>query len=53
MLPAYRLDGEWAQSLLAELTSRGGHWERVFGVLLFVCIPPGLDLNPSPWVETI
>jgi hypothetical protein len=28
------------------------HWERVFGGLLFVCIPSGLDLDPSAWVET-
>lgn len=53
MLPAYKLDGEWAQSLLAELTARGGHWERVLGGLLFVCVPPGSDLDPSPWVETV
>ena len=53
MLPAYKLDGEWAQSLLAELLERGGHWERVFGGLLFVCLPPGLDLDPEPWVASV
>jgi hypothetical protein len=53
MLPAYRLDGEWAQSLLAELTARGGHWERLFGGWLFVCVPPGLDLDPAPWVASV
>lgn len=51
--PAYRLDGAWAQTLLAELTARGGHWERVLGGLLFVCLPPGLDLDPGPWVDTV
>lgn len=51
VLPPYKFDGEWARSLLAELTARGGQWERVFGGLLFVCVPPGLD--PSPWAETV
>jgi hypothetical protein len=53
LLPADKIDSEWGQSLLAELTARGGHWERVFGGLLFVCVPPGLDLDLSPWVETV
>lgn len=53
MFPAQRLDSEWARSLLAELTARGGHWERVLGGLLFVCVPPGLDLDPAPWAETV
>lgn len=52
VLPAFKLDGEWAQSLLAELAARGGHWERVFGGLLFVCVPPDSDLDPTPWVES-
>jgi hypothetical protein len=33
ILPAHKMDSEWGQSLLAELTARGGHWERVFGGL--------------------
>ena len=53
ILPAYRIDSEWGQLLLAELTARGGHWERVLGGLLFVCVPPGLDLDPAPWAETV
>ncbi len=53
LLPSHKIDGEWGQSLLRELTARGGHWERVFGGLLFVCIPPGIELDPSPWVETL
>ena len=51
ILPAYRIDSEWGQSLLRELEARGGHWERMFGGLLFICIPPGLDLDPTPWVN--
>jgi len=53
MLPAHKLDGEWVQSLLAELLARGGHWERVFGGLLFVCVPPGVDLDPEVWVASV
>jgi hypothetical protein len=53
IVPACKLDGEWAQALYDGLTARGGHWERIFGGLLFVCIPPGLDLDPSPWVESL
>jgi hypothetical protein len=53
ILPAHKIDSEWGQSLLAELTKRGGHWERVFGGVLFLCIPPGVDLDPSPWMETV
>jgi Domain of unknown function (DUF4265) len=52
VLPAYKIDSEWGQSLLTELTARGGHWERLFGGLLFVCVPPGIELTPLLWVET-
>ena len=38
---------ECPRSLLEELQARGWHWER-----LFVCIPPGLDLDPTPWAAT-
>jgi hypothetical protein len=27
------------------------HWEQVFGRLLFICVPPDLDLDPTPWVK--
>lgn len=53
ILPANKLDGEWAQALLAELMARGGHWERVLDGLLFVCVPSGWDVDPTPWVETL
>jgi hypothetical protein len=53
ILPAHKIDSEWGQTALEELAARGGHWERVFRGLLFVCIPPGLELDPSAWVETI
>ena len=52
ILSPHKIDGAWGRSLLKELEAQGGHWERLFGGLLFVCIPPGLDLDPAPWVET-
>lgn len=31
-----------------ERTERmGGHWERVFGGMLFICVPPGEDYDPT------
>jgi hypothetical protein len=53
VLSPNQIDSEWGQSLLAKLTEIGGHWERVFRGLLFVCIPPGLEFDPTPWVETV
>jgi hypothetical protein len=53
LLPAYKLESEWGQSVLRELEAQGGHWECVLGGLLFVCIPAELDLDPSPWVKTV
>src|SRR4051812_29416105 len=38
ILTPHKIDSEWGLSLLAELETRGGHWERVFGGLLLVCI---------------
>jgi hypothetical protein len=39
--------------VLRDLEARGVRWEQVFGGLLFLCVPPGLDLDPAPWVEGI
>jgi hypothetical protein len=51
LLPAAKIEGESGKRLLRELEARGGRWERVFGGVLFVSIPPGLDLDPTPWIE--
>jgi hypothetical protein len=50
ILPRHKIESEWGQSLLRELEERGGHWEVMLGGLLFVCIPPDLDLDPRAWV---
>ncbi len=49
----HKIDGEWGQALLRELEELGGYWERVLDGLLHICIPPGLDVNPTPWVEAV
>jgi hypothetical protein len=51
LVPPWKLDGELGQVLLRRLEELGGHWERVFDGLLFVCIPPSLDLEPTEWVQ--
>ena len=53
ILPPWQIDGEWGQALLRRLEELGGHWERVFGGLSFVCIPPGVDLDPTEWAESL
>ena len=52
LLSAQAIEFERVQSLLRELEARGGHWERMFGGLLCICIPPGLDLDPAQWLES-
>jgi hypothetical protein len=51
ILPPSKIDAESGQALLRRFEELGGHWERVLGGLLFVCIPPGLDLDPTEWVQ--
>jgi hypothetical protein len=50
-LPPGCIDSERGQTVLRELEDRGVSWEQVFGGLLFICIPPDLDLDPTPWVK--
>lgn len=44
------LEGPKAMALLDKLESFGGRWEEVFGSLLLIHIPPGLDLDPTNWI---
>src|SRR4051812_22096288 len=50
IVPPWKIDGETGQALLRRLEELGSHWERVLDGLLFVCIPPDLDLDPTEWV---
>lgn len=38
------------ESLIKEVDARGAHWERLFGGLLFICVPPDSDFDPTPQV---
>jgi hypothetical protein len=33
--------------VLAKAEELGAHWERVFGGLLFICVPPEIDWDPT------
>jgi hypothetical protein len=50
-LPPGRIESEQGQTMLRELEDPGVYWEQVFGGLLFICVPPELDLDPTPWVK--
>jgi hypothetical protein len=50
VLTASGIKSDWGQTLLRELEAIGGHWEQVFGGLLFVCMPPDCDIDPTPSV---
>jgi hypothetical protein len=51
LLPPGWLDSGRGRSAIREVESRGMYWEVVSGGLLFVCVPPELDLDPSLWVR--
>lgn len=51
VLPSGWLDSEPGTGYLAELTAKGIHWERVFGGMLFICIPPGLAFDPTHSID--
>jgi Domain of unknown function (DUF4265) len=51
IVPPWKIDTEDGRALLLRLEELGGYWERVLGGLLLVCIPPGLDLDPTEWVK--
>ena len=44
------IESERMRSLLREVEARGGHWETLFGGMLFICIPPDVDFDPTPGV---
>ena len=48
----HMIEGERADSLLQEVKRLGGHWEIVFGGMLIVCLPPGIECDPATWKAT-
>jgi hypothetical protein len=51
VLPRGWLDSDRGKGYLAELDAKGVHWERVFGGVLFICVPPGLAFDPTPSIQ--
>jgi len=51
LVPRGWLDAERGVAFLGELDKRGLHWERIVGGMLFICVPPGTDLDPTALVQ--
>ncbi len=46
LIPAELIESENIAAIQDRILSLGGHWERVFGGILFLCLPPTSDYNP-------
>jgi hypothetical protein len=46
MLSAELIGSERITSIQDRVLSLGGHWERVFGGILLLCLPPTTDYDP-------
>lgn len=51
ILPGAWLDGDRGKRFLAELDDMGAHWERVFGGMLFICVPSERASDPTPTIQ--
>ncbi|HYE18593.1 MAG TPA: DUF4265 domain-containing protein [Tepidisphaeraceae bacterium] len=51
VLPRGWLDSGSGKQYLADLDARGARWERVFGGMLFVCVPPELAFDPTASIQ--
>jgi hypothetical protein len=40
-------DNENIRRVLVKVDDAGGHWERVFGGFLLICLPPNVGWNPT------
>lgn len=47
LIPAELIESEHITAIQDRVHSLGGHWERVFGGVLFLCLPPTSDYNPT------
>ena len=48
ILPRELIDSDKLSKVLAHADNLGAHWERVFGGVLFVCVPPEVAWDPTP-----
>ena len=51
-LPLAMMGSERLEALERKLEAQGVYWERLFGGLLFICVPHDVDLDPTSWVES-
>lgn len=47
LIPAELIESEHITAIQDRVLSLGGHWERVFGGVLFLCLPPTSDYDPT------
>ena len=47
VLPQVSLGSSEIAVVKARVLGHDGHWEEIFGGLLFLCLPPGCDYDPT------
>lgn len=47
LIPAESIESEHITAIQDRVLSLGGHWERVFGGILFLCLPPSSNYDPT------
>ena len=53
MLPAEMIESAHITTIQDRVISFGGHWERVFGGVLFFCLPPTTDYDPTEDMQRV
>jgi hypothetical protein len=53
MLPADLIGSQHIAAIQDRVLSLGGHWERVFGGVLFLCLPPTTDYDPTEDIQRV
>lgn len=51
MLTAELIGSERITTIQERVLSLGGHWERVFGGILLLCLPPTTDYDPTEDIQ--
>lgn len=51
MLSADLIESQRVTAIQDRVLSLGGHWERVFGGILFLCLPPTTDYDPTEDIQ--
>jgi hypothetical protein len=50
LLPREERHSNEIRRVLGKVDSAGGHWERVCGEVLLICLPPNVEWDPTPEV---